>query len=766
VTITGTNFTGASAVNFGGAAASFTVTDSTHITAVSPAGSGVVDVTVTTVGGTSGTGAASDQFTYAGAPTVTSLTPNGGSPTGGTLVVIVGSNFTPTSTVKFGTVASSGAVTYVSSSEVKATSPAGTLGAVVDVTVTTIGGTSGTSSADLFTYATAPSWGTPPNVTALAGHLSAVVSWTAAASNGSTISAYTVTPTPVGPTASVSGTTTSFTVTGLSGGVSYTFTVTAINAFGSTASAPSNSVTVAGAGSTCLTASLSPNPPSPALHGGTIAVLASSTGCPSPIYEFWLRYPNNTVLLQQVWGPTATWTWYTGSYPVGTYEIRLGANQAGDSTASFEAKKFLSFTLVSGCADALVSAGVPSPQEAGAQVTFTASFAFPGSLCSSPEYQFWWQYPGGSWNIGRPFSTLTTWTWSTSGFLPGTYKIVLWVNQSGTSTAIYQSYAQMTMTLNGCYPVSISTSPAPPQHSGTAIQITGQASCSQPQYRFWMLAPGSSSWVRVQDYSATATYSWSATLQVIGTYNLMVWAIDANSGGAAGNSLGRWDSYTITKYTLTPSNICTSVTLTASPPSGTAKAGTPVTITASASGCSSAAFYQFWILAPGSSIWQDVQMYSSANSYHWSAVVPASGPYNFAVWVRDISSPGYFSSSLGRYDALASTLYWTSKPCTAVGISSSPASTATVGTPVTISGVSPVGCPTPLYQFWILRPGSSTWQLVQAYMSSANLSWSTIGLAKGVYHFSVWARDTSSTGTSGNSLGRWDAYNSLTYTLT
>lgn len=64
VTITGTNFTGASAVHFGTtAAASFIINSDTMITAISPPGSGTVDVTVTTDGGTSALSGA-DQFTY------------------------------------------------------------------------------------------------------------------------------------------------------------------------------------------------------------------------------------------------------------------------------------------------------------------------------------------------------------------------------------------------------------------------------------------------------------------------------------------------------------------------------------------------------------------------------------------------------------------------------------------------------------------------------------------------------------------------------
>ena len=73
VLITGTNLKGATSVSFGAnAATGVTVESATSITAVAPAGSGTVNVTVTTPGGTSAT-SKHDHFAYM--PSVTAITP-------------------------------------------------------------------------------------------------------------------------------------------------------------------------------------------------------------------------------------------------------------------------------------------------------------------------------------------------------------------------------------------------------------------------------------------------------------------------------------------------------------------------------------------------------------------------------------------------------------------------------------------------------------------------------------------------------------------
>jgi hypothetical protein len=148
VVLTGSGFTGATAVSFGANAALFAVNNSTQITATLPAGAaGTADVTVTTPNGTSSVGSA--HFTYVAAPTVTGVSPNGGAQAGNNTITVTGTGFSGATAVTFGATAASG-FTVVSSTSITATSPPG--GGVVDVRVTTIGGTSAVTAPDQFVY--------------------------------------------------------------------------------------------------------------------------------------------------------------------------------------------------------------------------------------------------------------------------------------------------------------------------------------------------------------------------------------------------------------------------------------------------------------------------------------------------------------------------------------------------------------------------------------------------------------------------------------
>ncbi len=131
VTITGTNFTGATAVNFGGVAAqSFRVSSPTTITAV--VGNGATgDIKVTTPANS----ATFKGFVYLAAPVINSFTPSSGA--NDAKITIIGNNFTGTTAVKFGTVA---AASFVVNSVTSITATAGS-GESGKISVVAPGGT-------------------------------------------------------------------------------------------------------------------------------------------------------------------------------------------------------------------------------------------------------------------------------------------------------------------------------------------------------------------------------------------------------------------------------------------------------------------------------------------------------------------------------------------------------------------------------------------------------------------------------------------------
>jgi subtilase family serine protease len=152
VTITGVGLTGATSVKFGSVAtASFTVSSSTSITAVSPHElAGTVDVRVTTPEGTAPV-SSKDKFKFT--PTITGLAPNGGPQPGATPVTVTGTGFvlgTSATTVKFGTTSAS-SVNCISTTTCEVVAPAHAAGKV-DVRATVNKVTSPKTSGDAYTY--------------------------------------------------------------------------------------------------------------------------------------------------------------------------------------------------------------------------------------------------------------------------------------------------------------------------------------------------------------------------------------------------------------------------------------------------------------------------------------------------------------------------------------------------------------------------------------------------------------------------------------
>lgn len=137
VVVSGTGFSGATAVKFGGAAAkSFSVNSDTEITATAPAGNASADVTVVTPGGASAVNTA-DKFLFVAPPTVSAITPAEGPTAGGVVVAITGANLTGATAVKFGGNPAA-SFTVNNDTSITATAPPGA--DTVDVVVTTPAG--------------------------------------------------------------------------------------------------------------------------------------------------------------------------------------------------------------------------------------------------------------------------------------------------------------------------------------------------------------------------------------------------------------------------------------------------------------------------------------------------------------------------------------------------------------------------------------------------------------------------------------------------
>ena len=566
-----------------------------------------------------------------------------------------------------------------------------------------------------------------------------------------------------------SATTYAWNTTGLALG-DYGLKVDVRNVGATTTSEASASAVFTLSNAACTVPTFSTDKASPQGAGTVITFTANTTTCPSPLFRFLVQTPAPDLAwtVMQDYSTSKTWKWQP-SGPAGNYRIEIDAR---DSTRPVPWDQYAvdPFTI-NACTGAALSPSVPSPQAAGTQIVLTGSAA-PSTFCPNPVYQFWVLAPGSTWTIAQPFSATATFNWNTAG-KPGVYHLSVWVRDASSAGAInstlgnYDTFAGAVYTLNTqpCKSVTASAAPTSPAPAGTAVTITPVASgCPNPQYQYWILAPGSGAWTVAQPYSTSATFNWNTAGKAIGAYSFSVWVRDTSSAGTSCNSLGCVDAFVGTTYTL-KTTACTSATASAAPGSSS-PAGTAVTVSGVASGCTNP-LYQFWILAPGSSTWTLAQAYSSNATFNWSTTGPlTAGVYHFSVWVRDTSSAGATGTSMGTFDAFVGVAYTlTSTPCTSVTASATPPSPSVHGAAISFTGVA-TGCASPLYEFWILTPGSSTWTVVQAYSASPTLNWSTTGLPAGTYRVSVWVRDASSSGAVSTSLGTFDTFVGIPYTLT
>jgi hypothetical protein len=164
VTITGTELAGATKVEFGTTVvnAPFPVNTATQIKVTAPAHSvGTVDIKVTTAGGSS-VNTAADDYNYLVLPAISSISPSKGPTVGGNEVTITGTELAGATKVEFGTTVVNAPFPVNTATQIKVTAPAHSVG-IVDIKVTTAGGSSVNTATDDYGYVA------PPAVTTTAG---------------------------------------------------------------------------------------------------------------------------------------------------------------------------------------------------------------------------------------------------------------------------------------------------------------------------------------------------------------------------------------------------------------------------------------------------------------------------------------------------------------------------------------------------------------------------------------------------------------------
>jgi N-acetylmuramoyl-L-alanine amidase/Fibronectin type III domain len=362
---------------------------------------------------------------------------------------------------------------------------------------------------------------------------SAIVTWRPAHSCHAPIASYRVVLQPGNIVVDLPGNVTTATVGGLQNGTSYSFTVTAINSYGES-TLQSNSVIP---GPHCATAGLTSSLDSPQELGTKIQLSASSTICPNPTYQFWLRYPNGKWVTQGAFGG-GKWNWDTALNAPGVYTIRAWANQSGDTGHSGAyADVTFSMTEPPPCTSANLSPN-SATQPAGSTISFTAG----STGCTTPLYAYWVMYPGGTWHAWRSLSTDPNWSWSTAGLAPGTYTVRVWVNHPGHPTTFPELLASTTVTLTGCTSASLAPGSGSAK-AGTPVKFTATSSgCPNPVYEFWIsYRPGT--WRQMTGFGAN-TWTWNNTGWATGVYHVRV---RANQQGAY---TGTYETYGSSTFTL------------------------------------------------------------------------------------------------------------------------------------------------------------------------------------------------------------------------
>jgi len=383
-----------------------------------------------------------------------------------------------------------------------------------------------------------------------------------------------------------------------------------------------------------------------------------------------------------------------------------------------------------------------SPNFQGIVVSFTANATGGGG---SFEYQFRYLDPNtNTWFVSQDYSDSKTWSWITSGFAPGIYKIEVRIRNVGEEVN-YDSYLQTDYTiLPSKFQLNLKVDKSSPQVTGSVITINATAYGGSGTYEYCFLLRDSitGQWSFSQAYSSNPSLQWNTNGIPAGTYTIQV----------RSRSVGVIEPYEANQsitFTIIPP--VSDLTVTIDKPSPQQE-GTVVTFAASASGGNNNYEYYFTFYNPNTKLWSIGQVYGAKSIWIWDTSGYAPGVYTIEVWTKNSGS----SVNYDMYKHFTYTII--PPPVSELTVTIDKASPQSIGSKVTFTATTTGGSGNYEYYFTVRNPSSGTWSVGQAYSGKNAWTWDTAGLDTGTYTIQVWSR-------SSGSLSSYEVYRSTSYTI-
>jgi hypothetical protein len=262
-------------------------------------------------------------------------------------------------------------------------------------------------------------------------------------------------------------------------------------------------------------------------------------------------------------------------------------------------------------------------------------------------------------------------------------------------------------------------------------QVTWTASATSKkgsvEYAFWLYS--ASGWVKAQDYSSNASFTWAPAWNDRGVHAVQLWARTVGSPAKYEAWVGT-DLFTVATQ---PLQLTSSVEFPVPP-------GQTITWSASMASVPSGVQleYEYWLYQQSTGGWSIVQPYGPQTDFTWTPT--ATGTYALQVWARQVGSTS-------NYDVYAGSGYFAiaKGPVVVKSLTADTILPSATGTTITWTAKARGGSAGPLqYSFWRYRDGSG-WTEVQPYSPTNTYTWTPTWGDEGKYALQVWVRSADST---------------------